>query len=78
MGVSQGKEFHWDQDDQYKLIEKNLNDGTVLLVKSQTEDEYIGRQMLCGDREQEQEIRRLIDEKINNNNQYITKLVTVK
>ena len=51
MGVSQGKEFHWDQDDQYKLIEKNLNDGTVLLVKSQTEDEYIGRQMLCGDRE---------------------------
>lgn len=43
MGIAQNKEFSWEENNQYRMVEKNLNDGTVVLAKEGTNQEFIGR-----------------------------------
>lgn len=43
MGIAQNKEFSWEENNEYRIVEKNLNDGTVVLVKEGSNEQFIGR-----------------------------------
>lgn len=59
-------------------MEKNFNDGTLVVQKEGTDREYLAREIACSDQQEAAEIKKLVQLKSNNNNPFVTKLLKVE
>ena len=74
MGNKQLQKFNWE--DQYRIVERNFNDGTIIVEKTLAMGYslLIGRELTPQDQRTLNQIKSLIQIKLNNSNPYLTSL----